>query len=298
MSASSAFDSTKMLGSPPCSHAALSKAIEKKQGFLIVGLDPDIKQIPEDFEKKETPATRIYHFCRLIVKATCEYVVGYKPNIAYFEAYGAAGYGALEQTIEFIRSHAPEALILLDAKRADVPHTAAHYAKAYFEHLDVDGLTLSPYMGKDSLMPYLHYEKKWLLMLAITSNNQERGIQCLRTKEGTQLWEESIRKSITWIKEEQTILSIDRLMFVVGATNDIPTLKLARQLAGDHFLLVPGIGTQGGDLKTVWRVLGKHTLVPVSRSILYAAKHANDLAKESTQAAQKHQQSMRTLMLP
>ena len=240
----------------------LFRNIQRKKSFLCVGLDTDYKKIPRMLLDTEYP---IFEFNKYIIDATEELVVAYKPNLAYYESMGAAGYMSLEMTISYIRRHYPEIFIIADAKRGDIENTSRMYATAYFKTLDCDAITLSPYMGHDSIAPFLEVEDRWAVLLALTSNEGSKDFQQLGVTGDRQVYEEVITTSAGWG-------TVNNTMYVVGATK-AAEMQHIRKLVPEHFLLVPGVGSQGGNLYDV----AEHgmndrcgLLVNASRSILYA----------------------------
>ena len=240
----------------------LFRNIERKKSFLCVGLDTDYKKIPKILLHKEYP---VFEFNRRIIDATQEYAVAYKPNMAFYEKLGAAGYMSLEMTVNYIRDNYPDLFVIADAKRGDIGNTSHMYAQAFFKTLDFDAITLSPYMGRDSISPFLEVNGKWVILLALTSNEGSGDFQQLQTAGGKQLYEEVISTSAHWG-------NVNNTMYVVGATR-AESLAGIRKLIPEHFLLVPGVGSQGGDLQEVARH-GMNDrcglLVNASRSIIYA----------------------------
>ena len=237
--------------------------IHLKQSFLCVGLDPDLTKIPKHLLSLEDP---IFEFNKAIIDATKEYCVAYKPNTAFYEAHGVAGWQALEKTINYIPK---ECFIIADAKRGDIGNTSAAYAKAFFETLKCDAITVAPYMGKDSVIPFYSYEKNWVVLLALTSNMGAADFQMLEVNEH-KLYAEVIKKALSWGNNENT-------MFVIGATQG-EEIKAIRNLAPDHFFLVPGVGAQGGSLEEVFNFGANKDvglLVNSSRAILYAQDDIN-----------------------
>ncbi|MEF2642703.1 MAG: orotidine-5'-phosphate decarboxylase, partial [Paramuribaculum sp.] len=186
----------------------LIENIRRKQSFLCVGLDTDIKKIPAHLLEKEDP---IFEFNKAIIDATAPYCVAYKPNMAFYESFGAQGWIALERTIRYIKDNYPDQFIIADAKRGDIGNTSKLYARSFFEHLDVDAITVAPYMGEDSVTPFLGYEGKWVILLALTSNKGSHDFQLIKNEDGTPLFESVLRKSQQWAGE-------DEMMYVVGAT--------------------------------------------------------------------------------
>jgi orotidine-5'-phosphate decarboxylase len=257
--------------------SVLLEQIKSKKSFLCVGLDVDQDRIPSDL--KDEPDA-IFTFCKKIIEATAPYCVAYKPNIAFFEAYGSEGWKSLEKVMDFLNQHYPEIFTIADAKRADIGNTSKRYAKAYFEQLEFDSVTIAPYMGKDSVEPFLEYKGKYPILLALTSNQGASDFQLLNA-EGKPLYEQVIERSKKW-------QNADRLMYVVGATR-AKELQKIRTLIPDSFLLIPGVGAQGGSLEEV-AVNGLNNtcglLVNSSRGILYASSGsdfdqiAGNVAKE------------------
>lgn len=257
--------------------SVLLEQIKSKKSFLCVGLDVDQDRIPSDL--KDEPDA-IFTFCKKIIEATAPYCVAYKPNIAFFEAYGSEGWKSLEKVMDFLNQHYPEIFTIADAKRADIGNTSKRYAKAYFEQLEFDSVTIAPYMGKDSVEPFLEYKGKYPILLALTSNQGASDFQLLNA-EGKPLYEQVIERSKKW-------QNADRLMYVVGATK-AKALQKIRTLIPDSFLLIPGVGAQGGSLEEV-AVNGLNNtcglLVNSSRGILYASSGsdfdqiAGNVAKE------------------
>ena len=250
----------------------LFRNIQRKGSYLCIGLDTDYKKIPRMLLDKEYP---IFEFNKHIIDATEDLVVAYKPNLAFYESMGAAGYMSLEMTISYLRKHYPDIFIIADAKRGDIGNTSRMYASAYFKTLDCDAITLSPYMGFDSISPFLEVEGKWAILLALTSNEGSKDFQQLELKEKNQLYEQVITTTSEWG-------TVNNTMYVVGATKT-DELTQIRKLIPEHFLLVPGIGSQGGSLYDVAEY-GMNDrcglLVNASRSILYA-----DVTNKFEQAA-------------
>lgn len=262
--------------------------IFRKGTFLCVGLDPDIRKLPASIEG--TDAERVATFCKNIVDATAPYCVAYKPNLAFFESLGHEGIRALEETVAYIRAKHPDQFIIADAKRGDIGNTAALYARTFFETMDFDAVTLAPYMGEDSVKPFLAYENKWSIILALTSNASAKDFETVTDKNGTPLYERVIRKSQHWGSPVNT-------MYVVGATQ-AESLDEIRKAAPRHFLLVPGVGAQGGSLEEV----AKHgmidecgLLVNSSRGIIYASAEA-DYAEKAGIAAAELARQMKELL--
>jgi orotidine-5'-phosphate decarboxylase len=261
----------------------LYRNIIRKKSYLCVGLDTDYNKIPKMLLDSEYP---IYEFNKRIVDATQDLAVAYKPNLAFYESMGAAGYMSLEMTLTYIKSTYPDLFIIADAKRGDIGNTSRKYAHAFFKTLDCDAITLSPYMGYDSISPFLEMEGKWAILLALTSNEGSNDFQQLNLEDGSQLFEQVIRTSAGWG-------SVNNTMYVVGATK-AEALTRIRSLIPEHFLLVPGIGSQGGSLDDV----AEHgmndrcgLLVNASRSILYADV-TNRFEQAASEEAGKLQKQM------
>ncbi len=213
----------------------------KKQSFLCVGLDPDLSRFPGSILKTEDP---LYEFNRKIIDATHEFTVAYKPNIAFYESLGSSGWMSLEKTVRYIRMEHPDIFLIADAKRGDIGNTSGRYAAAFFEYLDFDAVTVVPYMGEDSVKPFLKYNGKWTILLALTSNPGAGNFQLTRNNDdGMFLFEKVLKDASGWG-------NTNNLMFVAGATKS-EMFRNIRKIVPDHFLLVPGIGTQGGSLKAV-----------------------------------------------
>lgn len=261
----------------------LYRNIQRKKSYLCVGLDTDYEKIPKMLLEREYP---IYEFNKCIIDATEDLAVAYKPNLAFYESMGAAGYMSLEMTITYLRNQYPDIFIIADAKRGDIGNTSRMYANAYFKTLDCDAITLSPYMGSDSIAPFLEEEGRWAIVLALTSNEGSKDFQQLSLDGGHQLFEQVINTTASWG-------SVNNIMYVVGATR-VAELKHIRELIPEHFLLVPGIGTQGGSLYDV-ADYGMNDrcglLVNASRSILYA-DGTNNFEKAAREEALKLQKQM------
>ncbi len=262
--------------------------IKEKESFLCVGLDPDMEKIPKHLLELEDP---IFEFNKQIIDATLPYAVAYKPNVAFYEALGSKGWASLEKTMEYM----PNSVFrIADAKRADIGNTSKMYAKAFFENMNFDAVTIAPYMGRDSVKPFLEYDRKWVILLAATSNQGSFDFQELLVDNNSEkLYERVMRKSQEWG-------NTNNLMYVIGATR-IETLINIRFIVPDHFLLIPGIGIQGGDLDLVCRYgMNKHCgmLVNSARSIIYAGD-GEDFAEKAGLEARKMQQTMaKCLMRP
>lgn len=274
----------------------LIQQIREKQSFLCVGLDTDIDKIPECVKKlvddqcedeEDRLSMYIYAFNKLIIDATAPYCVAYKPNLAFYEAYGIDGLFAYERTVEYLKQQYPNHFIIADAKRGDIGNTSKMYAKTFFEGpSQVDALTVAPYMGEDSVSPFLGYEGKWVVLLALTSNKGSHDFQLTESPDGERLFEKVLRRSQQWASDEQ-------MMYVVGATQG-QMFEDIRRLAPTHFLLVPGVGAQGGSLQEVCKYgMTKDCglLVNSSRGIIYASQ-GDDFAEVAAQKAKELQQEM------
>lgn len=241
--------------------------IYKKQSFLCVGLDTDLKKIPPHLLSEEDP---IFAFNKAIIDATSPYCVAYKPNLAFYECFGLKGWMAFEKTVKYIKENYPDQFVIADAKRGDIGNTSAMYARSFFEEMDIDSLTVAPYMGEDSVTPFLQYEGKWVILLALTSNKGSRDFQLLADDTGERLFEKVLRTSKEWAHEEQ-------MMYVVGATQG-RLFEDIRRIVPHHFLLVPGVGAQGGSLQEVCKygmTAECGLLVNSSRGIIYADSSEN-----------------------
>lgn len=246
--------------------------IKEKRSFLCVGLDSDIKKMPQWLVEEAGGDTykALMTFNKAIIDATAPYCVAYKPNTAFYEAFGAEGWKALADTIAYIRENHPRHFVIADAKRGDIGNTSAMYARAFFNDLKADALTVAPYMGEDSVKPFLGYEGKWVILLALTSNKGSMDFQLIRDENGNRLFENVISKSQIWG-------STDEIMYVVGATRG-QMFEDIRAVAPDNFLLVPGVGAQGGSLEEVCRYGMTDDcglLVNSSRAIIYASSERN-----------------------
>ena len=254
-----------------------------KQSFLCVGLDTDIKKIPEHLLKEEDP---IFAFNKAIIDATQDLCIAYKPNLAFYESLGVKGWIAFEKTVKYIKQHYPDQFIIADAKRGDIGNTSTMYARSFFEELDIDSVTVAPYMGEDSVSPFLAYPGKWVILLALTSNKGSHDFQLTADAEGERLFEKVLRKSQQWGSNEQ-------MMYVVGATQG-RAFEDIRRIVPDHFLLVPGVGAQGGSLEEVCKY-GMNSqcglIVNSSRGIIYVDK-SEQFAAASRSAAQEVQAQM------
>ncbi len=247
-------------------HSQLFENIVKKRSFLCVGLDSEIEKIPSFLLKEKDP---VFEFNRRIIDATHKYTVAYKPNVAFYECYGSKGWLTLESTVKYIRDNYPDIFVIADAKRGDIGNTSKMYAKAFLENMPFDAITVAPYMGEDSVTPFLSYKDKWVVLLALTSNKGADDFQ-YHSDDGIKLFERVLSVSRKWG-------TTDNMMYVVGATR-AEMLKDIRKLVPDHFLLVPGVGAQGGSLEEV----AKHgmnskcgLLVNSSRGIIFADSSEN-----------------------
>ena len=261
----------------------LLENIKRKQSFLCVGLDTDTKKIPEHLLNEEDP---IFAFNKAIIDATAPYCVAYKPNLAFYEAFGVKGIIAFEKTVKYIRENYPDQFIIADAKRGDIGNTSAMYARTFFEEYNLDAVTVAPYMGEDSVTPFLGYDGKWVILLALTSNKGSHDFQLTGSAEGEKLFQKVLRKSQEWAGSEQ-------MMYVVGATQG-QAFEEIRRIVPHHFLLVPGIGAQGGSLAEVCKygmTAECGLLVNSSRAIIYADKTVN-FAQAAATAAKAVQQEM------
>ena len=259
----------------------LVENIRRKGSFLCVGLDPDIKKIPQHLLTEENP---LLAFNKAIIDATAQYAVAYKPNLAFYESLGVEGWIALEETVKYIKEKYPDQFIIADAKRGDIGNTSQLYARSFFEHLDVDAITVAPYMGEDSFTPFLGYEGKWVILLALTSNKGSHDFQLIEDKEGKRIFEHVLETSAKWA-------SSDEMMYVVGATQGAMFQDI-RKVSPNSFLLVPGVGAQGGSLEEVAKygmIEDCGLLVNSSRGIIYASNgedFAEAAAKESAKLAE------------
>ena len=245
----------------------LINEIFTKKTFLCVGLDTDINKIPAHLKNEDDP---IFTFNKAIIDATAPYCVAYKPNLAFYECYGLKGMLAFEKTIQYIKENHPNHFIIADAKRGDIGNTSKMYAQTFFEEYNLDSVTVAPYMGEDSVKPFLEYEGKWVILLALTSNKGSHDFQLTEDKQGERLFEKVLKKSQEWGTTEN-------LMYVVGATQG-KMFEDIRRIAPEHFLLVPGIGAQGGSLQEVCKYgMTKDCglLVNSSRGIIYASTDTN-----------------------
>ena len=264
----------------------LIQQIRTKKSFLTIGLDVDLNKIPKHLLETEDP---IFEFNKYIIDATHDLAVAYKPNIAFFEAYGLKGWQSLKKTITYLNENHPDIFTIADAKRGDIGNTSAMYAKAYFEDLEFDSITVAPYMGKDSVEPFLAFEGKHAIMLALTSNEGAFDFQTLKV-DGKELYKQVLETSKTWKNSEN-------LMYVVGATKAEYFTEI-RKIIPDSFILVPGVGAQGGSLSEVCKYgmnANVGLLVNSSRAIIYASNGA-DFAEKAREEALKIQQEMEGIL--
>ena len=261
----------------------LIEQIFTKKSFLCVGLDTDLNKVPKFLLNEEDS---IFSFNKAIIDATAPYCVAYKPNLAFYECYGLKGMEAFEKTITYLKEKYPNHFIIADAKRGDIGNTSKMYAQTFFKEYNVDALTIAPYMGEDSVKPFLEYEGKWVILLALTSNKGSHDFQLFEEKDGVRLFERVLSKAQEWGTTEN-------LMFVVGATQGSLFADI-RKLAPNSFLLVPGVGAQGGSLQEVCKYgMNKDCglLVNSSRGIIYASSEAN-FAEIAGEKAKELQQEM------
>lgn len=265
----------------------LYNLIKNKQSFLCVGLDTDINKIPSFLHKEDDP---VYAFNKSIIDATLPYAVAYKPNLAFYESMGAEGWSSLEKTVRYLRSLNEPLFLIADAKRGDIGNTSALYARTFFGTMDFDAVTLSPYMGADTVTPFLSYQDKWVILLALTSNQSAADFQYCENKDGKKLYEHVIEASTAWSGKS-------RMMYVVGATK-AEALSDIRKIIPNNFLLVPGVGAQGGSLQEVAKQ-GMNSncglLVNSSRGIIYASS-GNDFAEAAVKKAKTIQEEMAELL--
>ncbi len=257
--------------------------IKRKKSFLCVGLDTDIKKIPEHLLNEEDP---IFAFNKAIIDATADLCVAYKPNLAFYESLGLTGWIAFEKTVKYIRENYPDQFIIADAKRGDIGNTSEMYARSFFQHLDLDAVTVAPYMGEDSVKPFLTYPGKWVIVLGLTSNKGSQDFQFTADASGERLFEKVMRVSQNWADE-------NTMMYVVGATQG-KLFTDVRKVVPNHFLLVPGVGAQGGSLEEVAEYGMNNEcglLVNSSRQIIYA-----DKSEQFAEAARKEARSVQEKM--
>lgn len=265
----------------------LFENIKRKKSFLCVGLDTDIKKIPQYLLKEKDP---IFTFNKQIIDATADLCVAYKPNLAFYESLGIDGWKAFEKTVKYIKENYSDQFIIADAKRGDIGNTSEMYARSFFEHLNIDSVTVAPYMGEDSVKPFLLYPNKWVIVLGLTSNKGSHDFQFTIDSNGERLFEKVLRISKEWASEDQ-------MMFVIGATQG-KLFEDVRRIVPNHFLLVPGVGAQGGSLREVVEY-GINSqcglLVNSSRQIIYAGQDEN-FAALSREQALKVQEEMKSLL--
>lgn len=265
----------------------LFENIRRKRSFLCVGLDTDIKKIPSHLLSEPDP---IFAFNKAIIDATSPYCIAYKPNLAFYESMGTGGWTAFEKTVKYIKENCPDQFIIADAKRGDIGNTSQMYARTFFEHVGVDAVTVAPYMGEDSVKPFLGYDGKWVILLALTSNKGSSDFQLTEDKNGEKLFEKVIRVSGTWSGD-------DSMMYVVGATQGERFADI-RKAAPTSFLLVPGVGAQGGSLAEVARygmIKDCGLIVNSSRAIIYASSD-DTFAAAAAAAAKSVQGEMETIL--
>lgn len=267
-------------------YTALFEQIKKKKSFLCVGLDSDIAKIPAHLQQVADP---VFEFNKAVIDATAGVTIAYKPNIAFYESRGVEGWQSLEKTVIYIRQQYPEIFLIADAKRGDIGNTSQMYAKAFLETLNFDAITVAPYMGEDSVTPFLQYPEKWVILLALTSNKGAFDFQ-FREDKGVKLYEAVLRKSQEWGDKQN-------MMYVVGATK-AEMLRGIRDIVPDHFLLVPGVGAQGGSLQEVAKYgMNSHCglIVNSSRGIIFADK-TEQFAVRAGEEARKLQGEMEILL--
>ena len=264
--------------------AELIFQIKQKQSFLCVGLDTDIKKIPTHLLELEDP---IFEFNKQIIDATKDFCVAYKPNIAFYESMGVSGWNSLHKNLDYIPKNI---FTIADAKRGDIGNTSDMYARSFFKNMNFDAVTVAPYMGSDSVTPFLEFDGKWTILLALTSNKGGLDFQTFKNENGKQLFEQVLEISQTWGTDEN-------MMYVVGATRT-EQLSEIREIIPNHFLLVPGVGAQGGNLQEVAKYgMNKDCglLVNSSRGIIYAG-NGTDFAEKAGNEAQKLQQQMAVIL--
>ena len=267
----------------------LVNQIKEKRSFLCVGLDSDIKKLPACVLKSEDP---VFEFNKAIIDATAPYTVAYKPNLAFYEATGVKGWISLEKTVQYIKDNYPEIFIIADAKRGDIGNTSALYARSFFGEMKVHALTVAPYMGEDSVSPFLSYDDAWVIVLALTSNPGSHDFQLTKDENGEMLFEKVLRTSQKWGSDEN-------MMYVVGATQG-KSFENVRNIVPNHFLLVPGVGAQGGSLEEVCKY-GMNDecglLVNASRAVIFADSTENYAAVAGEKAKDYQQQMEKELKL-
>lgn len=258
--------------------------IKAKKSFLCVGLDPDIDKMPENLKGK------LFEFNKAIIDATAQYAVAYKPNLAFYEVLGSKGVEEFEKTVKYIQENYPDIFIIADAKRGDIGNTSKMYAKSMFEYTNVDAITVAPYMGEDSVTPFLGYPGKWVILLALTSNKGSQDFQFGKDENGTPLFEKVLRKSAEWADDTN-------MMYVVGATQG-KMFEDIRRIAPKSFLLVPGVGAQGGSLSEVAKYGMTDEcglLVNSSRGIIHASS-SDDFAEVAAAKAKELQEEMAQIL--
>ena len=261
----------------------LINQIKEKRSFLCVGLDSDIKKLPAHLLENEDA---VFEFNKAIIDATAPYTVAYKPNLAFYEACGVKGWISFEKTVNYIKENYPEIFIIADAKRGDIGNTSSLYARSFFEEMKVDSITVAPYMGEDSVKPFLSYEGSWVIVLALTSNPGSHDFQLTKDENGTMLFEKVLETSQKWGSDEN-------MMYVVGATQG-KSFENVRRIVPNHFLLVPGVGAQGGSLEEVCKYGMNEDcglLVNASRAIIFADGSEN-FAAVAAEKAHEYQQQM------
>ncbi len=264
--------------------------IRRKRSFLCVGLDTDLRKVPQCILGEEDP---IFAFNKAIIDATAPYCVAYKPNLAFYEAEGVKGLAAFEKTVQYLKEHYPDQMIIADAKRGDIGNTSQMYARTFFETYGVDALTVAPYMGEDSVTPFIGREGQWVILLALTSNKGSMDFQLTEDREGEHLFEKVIRKSQQWGTPEN-------MMYVVGATRGELFTDI-RRVAPESFLLVPGVGAQGGSLEEVCRygmTADCGLIVNSSRAIIYAdssERYAEVAAEKAREVQQQMNEQLNTI---
>jgi len=267
--------------------AALLEQIKAKRSVLCVGLDTDLEKIPTHLLKEDDP---VFAFNKAIIDATAAFTVAYKPNIAFYESIGVKGWQSLEKTIQYLDVKYPEIFTIADAKRGDIGNTSKMYAKAFFENMNFDSITVAPYMGEDSVTPFLDFPNKWVILLGLTSNKGAFDFQFIENAEGEVLFESVMKKAQKWA-------TADQLMFVLGATKTEHLARL-RSIAPEHFFLVPGVGAQGGSLEEVLKQATNKdygVIVNSTRGIIYQS-NGLDFAQAAGSAARTLQQEMERLL--
>lgn len=259
--------------------------ILRKRSFLCVGLDPDLDKMPASL------GGDLFEFNKAIIDATAQHAIAFKPNLAFYEVQGVKGYEAFEKTVKYIRENYPDVMIIADAKRGDIGNTSRMYAKSFFETLNVDAITVAPYMGEDSVTPFLGYDGKWVIVLGLTSNKGSYDFQLTLDQEGTPLFKNVLRKVSSWGND-------GNMMFVVGATQG-QLFEEVRQVVPTNFLLVPGVGAQGGSLEEVCKYgMNKQCglIVNSSRGIIHASSGDDFAQVAQAKAAQLNEQMAKILV--